>query len=231
MQLFKYTNIGPRKKNEDSVEAKQINNTVYAAIADGVGGIAHGEIASSESVKLFFENIEGTTKLPFAVFLEQANLQLELIAKNQFNMEFIGTTFTGLYANKNRIKGIHIGDTRAILIRDGKIIRLTEDHNLAGRILRENKVEESSSERYGKNVLENMLGNKKLFKYQEFNINSMPKDRVIMSTDGFHESINEEIIIRISNKYKSIERVFQRLIIELENSILRDNASFICIEI
>ena len=231
MKLFKYTDKGPRKKNEDSAEAKQIGNTIFAAIADGVGGVAHGEVASSESVKLFFDNIEGKTKLPFSQFLEQANKHLEKIAKDQFNKEFIGTTFTGLYANKYKIKGIHIGDSRAILIREGKLNRLTDDHNLAGRILRENKGLENPSDTYGKNVLENMLGNKSRFNYQEFSISSKPGDRIIISTDGFHENISEEIIIRISNKYRSIEKVFQALITEIENSILRDNASFICIEI
>jgi len=106
VKLFKYTDKGPRKKNEDSAEAKQIGNTIFAAIADGVGGVAHGEVASSESVKLFFDNIEGKTKLPFSQFLEQANKHLEKIAKDQFNKEFIGTTFTGLYANKYKIKGM-----------------------------------------------------------------------------------------------------------------------------
>lgn len=231
MEIFKYTNRGPRKKNEDYADAKLINSTIFAAIADGVGGIAHGEVASSESVKLFFENIEGKEKLPFSKFLEKTNLHLEQIATSQFNMEFIGTTFTGLYANRNRIKGIHIGDSRAILIRDGKIIRLTDDHNLAGRILREDKKKGNYSEKYGKNVLENILGSKKHFDYQEFNILSLPKDRILMSTDGFHENISEEIIIRITSKYNSITKVFQALVIEIENSILRDNASFICIEI
>lgn len=232
MKYFQYTNIGPRSKNEDSVYAGFHFNSVFAFIADGVGGLPHGEIASKYVVNEFKKNIESDNKLSFKDLLIKTNSDIENLATKDLNVDFIGTTFSGLYANINRIKGIHIGDSRVILIRNEVVIELTVSHNEAGRLLRENKINKNERENYTrKNILENILGNKKYFEFMEFDIQSKPNDRIIISTDGFHESISDEIILRISSKYKSLDEVYRGLTIEIENRILKDNTSFILIEL
>jgi protein phosphatase len=232
MKYFQYTNIGPRSKNEDSIYAGIHFNSVFAFIADGVGGLPHGDIASQYVINEFKKNIEADQKLSFKNLLIKTNSSIENLAIKELKVDFIGTTFSGLYANRKKIKGIHIGDSRVILIRNEKISELTVSHNEAGRLLRENKINKKESENYNrKNILENVLGNKKYFDFMEFNIESKLNDRIIISTDGFHESINDEVILRISNKYKSIDEVYRGLTIEIENRILKDNTSFILIEL
>ena len=232
MYYYQYTNIGPREKNEDSLYVDIHFNSVFAFIADGVGGLPYGDIASQYVVKKFKENITAKNKLSFKDLLLRTNTELENLAKEKFNVEFIATTFSGLYANRKKIKGIHIGDSRVILIRNGIIKNLTTDHSEVGRLLREKKITERESRNYfRKNIIENILGNNKYFNFMEFDIKSQPKDRIILCTDGFYESISDDVILRISNKYKSIKEVYRSLIIELENRILKDNTSFICIEL
>ncbi|MFB9056921.1 PP2C family protein-serine/threonine phosphatase [Mariniflexile ostreae] len=232
MKYFQYTNIGPRSKNEDSLYAGIHFNSVFAFIADGVGGLPHGDIASKYVINEFKKNIEADKKLSFKNLLINTNSGIEHLATKELNVDFIGTTFSGLYANQKKIKGIHIGDSRVILIRNERISELTVSHNEAGRLLRENKINKKESENYNrKNILENVLGSKKYFDFMEFNIDSKSNDRIIISTDGFHESITDEIILRISNKYKSIDKVYRGLTIEIENRILKDNTSFILIEL
>lgn len=232
MNYYEYTNIGPRKKNEDSLYVGVHYNSVFAFIADGVGGLPSGDIASNYVIERFTKNITSKNKLSFKDLLALTNAELEDLAKEKLNVDFIATTFSGLYANRKRIKGIHIGDSRIILIRNGKITNLTTDHSEVGRLLRENKISKKESENYfRKNIIENILGNKKYFNFMEFDIEAQPQDRIIISTDGFYESISDEVILRISNKYKSLKEVYRSLIIEIENRVLKDNTSFICIEL
>ncbi|MBN2881453.1 protein phosphatase 2C domain-containing protein [uncultured Draconibacterium sp.] len=232
MNYYKYTNKGPREKNEDSLYVDVHHNSVFASIADGVGGLPHGEVASNYVIGRFVNNITAENKLSFKELLIKTNKELEKLAKDELNVNFIATTFSGLYANSKKIKGIHIGDSRVILIRDGAIRNLTTDHSELGRLIREKKITQKESKNYiRKNIIEYVLGNTEYFKFMEFDIESKPNDRLIISTDGFHESITDEIILRISNKYKSLKEVHRRLIIEVENRVLRDNTSFICIEI
>lgn len=232
MDYYKYTNIGPRDKNEDSLYVDFHFNSVFASIADGVGGLPFGEVASKYVVDRFVQNITSENKLSFKELMVKTNNELEKIAKDELKVDCIATTFSGLYANKKKIKGIHIGDSRVILIRDGEVKILTTDHSELGRLMRENKLTQKESKNYiRKNIIEYVLGNRNYFKFMEFEIESKPKDRLIISTDGFHESIADEIILRISNKNQSLKEVYRRLIIEIENRVLRDNTSFICIEI
>jgi protein phosphatase len=232
MIFYKYTNKGPRETNEDSLYVDIHYNSVFASIADGVGGLPHGEIASRYVTDKFMNNITAKNKLSFKELLIKTNIELEKLAKDELEVDFIATTFSGLYANRKKIKGIHIGDSRVILIRDGEIKNLTTDHSELGRLVRENKITQKESKNYiRKNIIEHVLGNKEYFEVMEFDIESKPNDRIIISTDGFHESITDDIILRISNKYKSLKEVHRRLIIEIENRVLRDNTSFISIEI
>ncbi|MBD0400584.1 PP2C family serine/threonine-protein phosphatase [Flammeovirga sp. EKP202] len=232
MDYYKYTNKGPRAINEDSLYVGFHYNSVFASIADGVGGLPHGEVASKYVVDKFSQNITSVNKQSFRDLLIKTNKELEILAKNELKVDFIATTFSGLYANNKRIKGIHIGDSKVLLIRDGVIKNLTTDHSELGRLLREKKISQVESKNYfRKNIIEYVLGNKKYFKFMEFDITSKPKDRLIICTDGFYETVSDDIILRISNKNKSMHEVYRKLVIEVENSILRDNTSFICIEL
>lgn len=232
MDYYQYTNRGPREKNEDSLYVDIHHNSVFACIADGVGGLPHGEVASKYVIEKFKNNIIAENKLSFKGLLIETNSELEKLAKEEYEVDFIGTTFSGLYANRKRIKGIHVGDSRVILIREGEIQHLTTDHSELGRLIREKKLSKEESKNYSrKNIIEFVLGSKEHFKYMEFDIESKSNDRLIISTDGFHETITDDIILRISNKYKSLKEVHRKLIIEVENRVLRDNTSFICIEI
>jgi serine/threonine protein phosphatase PrpC len=104
MEYYKYTNRGPRERNEDSLYVNIHYNSVFASIADGVGGLPHGEVASKYVIEKFKSNITAENKLTFKELLTETNSDLENLAKDEYNVDFIGTTFSGLYANRKRIK-------------------------------------------------------------------------------------------------------------------------------
>lgn len=232
MEYFSYTNIGPRKTNEDSLFITKDIGILYACIADGVGGLKHGEFASNFLTKEFSVYIKNNQKIDLSEFVRNANHNLIQIAKEDLKVETVGTTFTAGIISSNLIKGIHVGDSRVCILRGNGIRQLTIEHNEAGRLMREGKINPLDKANYPrKNIIESIIGNKELFEYQNFDFALQVNDRIILSTDGFHETLSKKEIRDISIRYKSLGEFFRQLVIEIESRILRDNTSFVCIEI
>lgn len=227
MKSYFYTNQGPRELNEDSGSVFVVGKQIYACIADGVGGLPFGEKASRLAVEKFKKSYKDFKKNP-AEFIATVNNELIGYANGELETSEIGTTFTGLTAGSNKIKGIHIGDTRANLLRGNEMIQLTLDQNEAGRLKRENESSDISGRQH---VLESILGVKSLFFPFEFEHEFSPNNRIILSSDGFHELISKTEIIDISLKNTDFTEFYHSLTAEIEQRDLRDNATFVCIEL
>jgi PPM family protein phosphatase len=232
MIFFKYTIKGSRKTNEDSFYSIESKNRIYACIADGVGGLNHGEFASKFVVSEFEKYCAQNQNPDLVQFLNTVNQSLIENAKNQFNTDHVATTFTAGIITFTSIQGVHIGDSRVCILRGNGIKQLTEDHTELGRLIREGKFDAKDKKYYvRKNVIESVVGSTSNFKIQSFKFDLMGGDRILFSTDGFHEVITKEEIRDISLKYKSLDEFGRQLIIELESRILHDNATFICAEV
>lgn len=232
MKAIKYTNIGPRKANEDSFYVSNSNEKIFACIADGVGGLTHGEFASNYVKEEFAMLCKRDEEPDLVSFISKANKDLIKIAKSKFNVEIIGTTFTGGIISRNRFWGVHVGDSRACVLRKNGIKQLTNEQNEVGRLISEGKIKSSDKKYYPrKNIIESIVGSEELFKVQKFEFDLLINDRIILSSDGFHETLTKKEIRDISVKIPSLDEFCRRLIIEIENRILHDNTTFICIEI
>src|SRR5690349_9619308 len=117
-----------REGNEDSGYA----GPRLLAVADGMGGQAAGEVASSEvlsSIVDLDEDVPGTD--PMAALhdaAERANERLRVLVEADPSLEGMGTTLTALLWTGQRAALIHIGDSRAYLLRDGVLTQITTDH-------------------------------------------------------------------------------------------------------
>jgi PPM family protein phosphatase len=139
MKYYEYTNKGPRSINEDSYFAKLQNNELFACIADGVGGMKHGDVAS-KFVTEKFSNYLNDFKRDQIKFIKQTNKELIDLANKEFEGQMIYTTFTAAVISSNFIKIAHTGDSRICILRDNGIKQLTDEHNEAGRLLKEGKL-------------------------------------------------------------------------------------------
>jgi serine/threonine protein phosphatase PrpC len=232
MTSFKYTNKGSRKTNEDSFYVSEFKNITYACVADGVGGLNHGAFASNFVVSEFEKYCKENNSRDLSSFITEANDGLVEIARNKFKEDKIATTFTGAIISAQLLKGVHVGDSRACVLRGNGIKQLTEDQTELGRLIREGKIDIKDRKYYSrKNIIENVVGSPELFNIYNFQFDLETGDRILLSTDGFHETITKTEIRDISIKFKSLDEFGRQLIIELENRILHDNSTFICVEI
>ena len=130
-----------RTENEDSGWA----GAKVLAVADGLGGHAGGEIASSLAIKKISQleklslnqrNAETTLVETF----HDINNSLAMEMKKKSELQGMGTTLTAIIIGKERLFLAHLGDSRAYLIRNGKISQLTKDHTVVQELLDQGRI-------------------------------------------------------------------------------------------
>lgn len=120
--------IGKRKNQEDS--DFQCENIVgnFFVVSDGMGGMGHGEIVSNCVVNVFKDAFKlFSNNLPINEFLQETLLQ----ANNQVRMLDTGggATVIACVIKDKLLNWISVGDSPLLLFRDGKFIRLNENHS------------------------------------------------------------------------------------------------------
>lgn len=117
-----------REGNEDSGYA----GPRLLAIADGMGGAAAGEVASSEAISTIValdDDVPGSDVLTsLGIAVQRANDQLRSMVEEDPQLEGMGTTLTALLWTGQRLGLVHVGDSRAYLLRDGVLTQITQDH-------------------------------------------------------------------------------------------------------
>src|SRR5690348_14046669 len=119
-----------REGNEDSAYA----GPHLLAIADGMGGHAAGEVASSVAIAAIadLDNEAPVDQLldSLAAAVADANNTLHEMSIEDPSVEGMGTTLTALLWSGSTVAICHIGDSRAYLLRDGEFQQITRDHTL-----------------------------------------------------------------------------------------------------
>ncbi|MFC7217191.1 Stp1/IreP family PP2C-type Ser/Thr phosphatase [Streptomyces polyrhachis] len=134
-----------REHNEDSGYA----GPRLLAIADGMGGQAAGEVASSEVISTIVdldEDVPGSdllTSLGDAV--RRANDRLRDMVEEDPRLEGMGTTLTALLWTGQRLGLVHVGDSRAYLLREGQLTQITQDHTWVQRLVDEGRITEEEA--------------------------------------------------------------------------------------
>ncbi|MBZ5698448.1 MAG: Stp1/IreP family PP2C-type Ser/Thr phosphatase [Acidobacteriia bacterium] len=141
-----------RKNNEDCYEVEPALN-LYV-LSDGMGGEAHGEVASSLAVQTIVTHCrqaensratptfgepqpdvsERTNRLASAVHL--ANRKVFEMASANPEQKGMGATIVAAWIEGQRLSLAHVGDSRAYLLRAGSLTQLTADHSLVAEKVR-----------------------------------------------------------------------------------------------
>ena len=172
-------------------------------LADGMGGLAGGEVASyvaAGAVRDVF--LHGDAGDPREVLIEAFRIAHQAIldeAERQPELRGMGSTCCAvIYKPGGRLYYGHIGDSRIYLIRAGKARRLTEDHSLVARLVREGILSEEQAARDGRrNVLTAALGTDSSSLSADFPLEPLQLERediVLLCSDGLHGLLSDEEI-------------------------------------
>jgi PPM family protein phosphatase len=129
-----------REGNEDSAYA----SGRLLAVADGMGGHAHGEVASSVAIAAMSsldEDTQGGDLLSaIEAAVRDANRRLHEMVARDSSLKGMGTTLTAMLWSGTRVALVHVGDSRAYLLRAGELYQITHDHTLVQSLVDDGRI-------------------------------------------------------------------------------------------
>ncbi len=202
-----------REGNEDSGYA----GPRLLAIADGMGGQAAGEVASSEVISTLVtldDDVPGSdilTSLGTAV--QRANDQLRMMVEEDPQLEGMGTTLTALLWTGQRLGLVHVGDSRAYLLRDGVLTQITQDHTWVQRLVDEGRItEEEATTHPQRSLLMRALGSGDHVE-PDLSIREVRAgDRYLICSDGLSGVVSHQTMEETLASYHGPQETVQELI-------------------
>lgn len=238
--------IGTREIQEDSYYAKTNDNFCLAIVSDGMGGLESGEFASRFAVETFKKMIldnyqtQDISALMLKT-LKTIDRQLVDIIRTRNGNKTMGATLVSLIIYQNKIYWISVGDSRLYLIRDNKIVQLTEDHNyslILNHLLETDKI---SRINYRKNIKNGKalisylgLGDMEYYSINKRNFLVSPGDQFILCSDGLSDKLtNQEILANVIS-HKKDKEIANSLLNQMQDISVgenQDNTTVIYIKI
>ena len=228
MKVYSISVKGLRKeknKNEDSFlileksHSSSDEKDYLLAVCDGLGGMKAGEIASSlccQSLERFYNISDEFSDRTFFLksMIRNANnevYQVQLIKKEYKGM---ATTLTILLLNNKNAYYASIGDSRLYLLRNGKLTQLTEDETVVWKQYRQNNLSKDELVNHPQShLLTNALGSHQFVRTNSIKSISVKKEDVfLLSSDGLHDYLTDEIIQNIMTESSSFELKLSKLI-------------------
>ncbi|HEX4837383.1 MAG TPA: protein phosphatase 2C domain-containing protein, partial [Solirubrobacteraceae bacterium] len=146
-----------RRANEDSLLVR----SPLFVVADGMGGAQAGEVASRVAVETFSGGL-GDSSDPegsLVVQVREANTRINELSHSDAAHAGMGTTITAVYVGEQELSIAHVGDSRAYCLRDGELLRLTDDHSLVDELIRQGRLTpEEAEEHPQRSVITRALG-------------------------------------------------------------------------
>ncbi len=164
------TDVGcVRQLNEDSVAfiasagpSQARDHGALALVADGMGGHAAGEVASAlalEVVRRVYYSLDKIASEALRAAFDAANRAIFDYAAKHPDCAGMGTTCTALGVRDGLLWLAHVGDSRAYLMRDGRLAQLSDDQTLHAQLVRDGVMSpEDAGKGAGSNVILQALG-------------------------------------------------------------------------
>lgn len=172
-------------------------------VADGMGGAAGGDIASSIVVGRLAE-LDGESLGPDEALDElkdaiaDAHTEIVQRAKNDPELSGLGTTVTALLRSGSSLAMAHIGDSRAYLLRDGEFDQVTTDHSFVQHLVDTGRLSAADAEHHPKrSMLLRVLGDMDADVPVDISVReTRPGDRWMLCSDGLSGVVSRDTIQR-----------------------------------
>jgi serine/threonine protein phosphatase PrpC len=202
-----------REGNEDSAYA----GPRLLAVADGMGGHAAGEVASSLTIAAMAELDSEQTGADMLAALSSAvadaNTRLqEMIAANPA-VEGMGTTLTALLWSDGHAAVCHIGDSRGYLLRDGELYQITHDHTLVQSLVDEGRISvDDVSTHPQRSLLLRALDGRSIAEPDLSVHEGQVGDRYLLCSDGLSGVVSDETLRDTLEAFDDLDTVTRQLI-------------------
>jgi len=214
-----------RQGNEDNLFVR----APLFAVADGMGGAQAGEVASEMAVDSFTSGLpEGSPSDGLRLIIERANRAIHDRSRTEAKTAGMGTTVTAAYVGEREVTIAHVGDSRAYLLRDGDLTRLTKDHSLVGELVERGKLTEEQAEMHPqRSVITRALGSEPDVEVDIEVYHARAGDLFMLNSDGLTSMVQEPRVKQILEAGASLEQAGRELIAAANEAGGRDNITVI----
>lgn len=215
MQVEALTNVGlVRKDNEDNYLVS-VDRGLFV-VADGMGGHAAGQLASSLAVSVINEETNTIDSENIGMAMKNALLKANeiILNKGMQNQEYagMGTTVTAALIKGYKLYLAHIGDSRAYLFRK-KLQQLTQDHSLVNELFQKGSITlEEKQNHPQRNILTRAVGTQESPLIDEDIFELQAKDILLLCTDGLHGHLDEQDIEIILGENISLKDKLRKML-------------------
>jgi serine/threonine protein phosphatase PrpC len=220
-----------RRHNEDAY----VVQPPLFAVADGMGGAKAGEVASGLAAAAVQESANDGERgeAHVAALIEEANRRVFRRAKEDREASGMGTTMTVALVEDDKVAIGHVGDSRAYLIRDGRLEQLTDDHSLVAELVRSGKLTPEEAETHPqRSVITRALGTEADVDVDTFSVQGAPGDLFLLCSDGLTTMVDDETILEAVERHRpNLQAAAKSLITAANRGGGEDNITVVFFEL
>lgn len=220
--LFMYSTVVSdvgtvRSNNQDSAFAGEH----LIAICDGMGGHAGGDTASTIAIRSLAhieqDNVQGNVQIIAHMLKTSVMAAHDAIvgkAKRERRLAGMGTTVTSVALVAGYWVVAHIGDSRAYLLHDGRLIRMTSDHSYVQHLIDTGRISESEARNHPqRNVVMRVLGDFDIDSRPDIAVRKAhPSDRWLLCSDGLCGVLEDSTLQEVLSTCSDQEECAQQLV-------------------
>ncbi|MFL5845562.1 MAG: Stp1/IreP family PP2C-type Ser/Thr phosphatase [Solirubrobacteraceae bacterium] len=216
-----------RRNNEDSY----FSRSPLFVIADGMGGAQAGEVASAKVVEVFEHGLPdagGPPEERLAALITEANARVYELSTSDRELQGMGTTTTAVYVGEEEIALAHVGDSRAYLLREGLLERLTDDHTLVEELVRQGRITAEEAEGHPqRSIVTRSVGPESEVQVDRMTLRGRDGDVFLICSDGLTSMISEAAVADILRDARSLDAAARALVRAANDAGGRDNITVV----
>ncbi|MGN0038358.1 MAG: Stp1/IreP family PP2C-type Ser/Thr phosphatase [Coriobacteriales bacterium] len=223
------TDVGcVREHNEDSFIAA----TPLFVVADGMGGHEAGEVASEIAINTLLEKAPSSPDGDaLANAVRAANIAIISAAANGTGRPGMGTTMTAAQVFEDQLVIAQVGDSRAYLLHEGTLQRITRDHSLVADLVEQGRItEEEARVHPQRSVITRALGSDATVEPDIYILRVSPGDRLLLCSDGLSGMVQDSGIASILRANASPQDCCDALIREALAAGGMDNVTCVVVD-
>jgi PPM family protein phosphatase len=205
-----------RRRNEDSY----VCDPPLFAVADGMGGAKAGEIASRMAAATVRDDAVSapSPEEHVTALIHEANRRVFERSSADESASGMGTTMTVALVNDGEVTVGHVGDSRAYLIRAGRLEQVTDDHSLVAELVRSGKLSPEDAESHPqRSVITRVLGTEPDVDVDTFRIATEPGDLFLLCSDGLTSMVDDGTILSIAEQNRADLQVAAKALVQAAN--------------
>jgi protein phosphatase len=229
------TDVGRcRRANEDCYAiAAEMG---FYVVADGMGGHQAGQLASQLAAEVAvntlraLEGSEATLTEKLRCSVAAANREIYTTAQTKAEYNGMGTTLVSLLAAEGRVALAHVGDSRAYLIRGGRIRQLTDDHSVVGELVRRREITQTAARAHPhRHVLTRALGVRREVAPDLAELTSLPGDLFVLCSDGLTGLVKDDEIAQAAGASTDLDAICGGLVEQANSRGGEDNITVVTV--